>query len=150
MKTWIVLLVKVHHLMKKSAKRLPLNHSLTNGNLRPVTKTFQLEIMTDLFSRKPDKTSYNSKKAAGMSKKQSTKRTKSARSEEPDDSKPTTPVGGAKPHGKSKQVIDVDVSNKIEEQEAKSPDSKAKGVRLTSPDDIRSSFSSFQEHNYCN
>ena len=113
-------------------------------------KTFQLEIMTDLFSRKPDKTSYNSKKAAGMSKKQSTKRTKSARSEEPDDSKPTTPVGGAKPHGKSKQVIDVDVSNKIEEQEAKSPDSKAKGVRLTSPDDIRSSFSSFQEHNYCN
>ena len=103
-------------------------------------KTLKLtEIYTDPFSRKPDKTSYTSKKIVGVSKKQSTERTKSASSEEPDDSKPTTPVGGAKPRAKNKQ-IDGDVSSKNEEQEAKSPDSKAEGIRLTSPHDIAASL----------
>jgi len=103
-------------------------------------KMFQLEIMTDPFSRKPDKTSYTSKKVTGISKKQSAERTKSASSEEPDDSKPTTPVGGAKPRVKNKQTVDGDVSNKAEDQEAKSPDTKAEGVRLTSPHDIAASL----------
>ena len=104
-------------------------------------KPLQLpEIIADPFSRKPDKTSYTSKKVVGVSKKPSAERTKSASSEEPDDSKPTTPVGGAKLRVKNKQV-DGDVSGKGEEQqESKSPDGKVEGVRLTSPHDIAASL----------
>ena len=104
-------------------------------------KTLQLtEILSDPFSRKPDKTSYNSKKVINTSKKPSAERTKSASSEEPDDSKPPTPVGGAKIRLKSKQS-DGDASSKADEQEAKSPESKVgDGVRLTTPHEIAASL----------
>jgi len=104
-------------------------------------KMLQLtEILSDPFSRKPDKTSYNSKKVVSTSKKQSAERTKSASSEEPDDgSKPSTPVGGAKIRVKTKP--DGDISSKADEQEAKSPESKVgDGVRLTTPHEIAASL----------
>lgn len=112
-----------------------------NQNKRNEKKTLQLtEILSDPFSRKPDKTSYNSKKIVTTSKKQSAERTKSASSEEPDDSKPPTPVGGAKIRVKSKQP-EGDVSGKAEEQDAKSPESKVgDGVRLTTPHEIAASL----------
>ena len=112
-----------------------------NQTKRNEKKTLQLtEILSDPFSRKPDKTSYNSKKIINTSKKPSAERTKSASSEEPDDSKPPTPVGGAKIRLKNKQS-DGDASGKADEQEAKSPESKVgDGVRLTTPHEIAASL----------
>ena len=114
------------------------NDSQTKHNEK---KTLQLEILSDPFSRKPDKTSYNSKKVVSTSKKQSTERTKSASSEEPDDSKPPTPVGGTKIRVKNKQS-DGETTGKAEEQDAKSPESSkvGDGVRVTTPHEIAASL----------
>ena len=128
---------------EEASKELPTAEPQVNENQtkRNEKKTMQLtEILSDPFSRKPDKTSYNSKKVINTSKKPSAERTKSASSEEPDDSKPPTPVGGAKIRLKSKQS-DGDVSGKADEQEAKSPESKVgDGVRLTTPHEIAASL----------
>lgn len=128
---------------EEASKELPTAEPQVNENQtkRNEKKTMQLtEILSDPFSRKPDKTSYNSKKVVNISKKPSAERTKSASSEEPDDSKPPTPVGGAKIRLKSKQS-DGDVSGKADEQEAKSPESKVgDGVRLTTPHEIAASL----------
>ena len=130
-------------LEEETSKEQPVTEPQTSDSQakRNEKKTLQLtEILSDPFSRKPDKTSYNSKKVINTSKKQSAERTKSASSEEPDDSKPSTPVGGAKVKVKSKQS-DGDVSGKAEEQEAKSSESKVgDGVRLTTPHEIAASL----------
>ena len=115
-----------------------------NQSKRNDKKALQLtEILSDPFSRRPDKTSYNSKKVMNASKKPSTERTKSASSEEPDDGKPPTPVGGAKIKQKSKQS-DVDASSRAatdEQETTKSPESKVgDGVRLTTPHEIAASL----------
>ena len=129
---------------EETSKEQPSTEPQANENhtKRNEKKTLQLtEILSDPFSRKPDKTSYNSKKIINTSKKPSAERTKSASSEEPDDSKPPTPMGGAKIRLKSKQSADGDTSAKADEQEAKSPESKVgDGVRLTTPHEIAASL----------
>ena len=128
---------------EEASKEQPVAEPQANDNQakRNEKKTLQLtEILSDPFSRKPDKTSYNSKKVVSTSKKQSTERTKSASSEEPDDSKPPTPVGGTKIRVKNRQS-DGDTTSKAEEQDAKSPESKVgDSVRVTTPHEIAASL----------
>lgn len=128
---------------EEASKEQPVAEPQANDNQtkRSEKKTLQLEILADPFSRKPDKTSYNSKKIVSTSKKQSTERTKSASSEEPDDSKPPTPVGGTKIRIKNKQS-DGEATGKAEEQDAKSPESSKVGdsVRVTTPHEIAASL----------
>ena len=133
-------------LEEETSKEQPAHEPQANDNQskRNDKKALQLtEILSDPFSRKPDKTSYNSKKVMNASKKPSTDRTKSASSEEPDDSKPPTPVGGAKIKQKSKQS-DGDASCRAatdEQETTKSPEPKVgDGVRLTTPHEIAASL----------